>query len=316
MLVDINDTTISTADIIVVDEIDPQDPSYPEIDVSKVNEAGKTYNIFTISEGKTILCYTITGAGEGGNPTIVIENQSIWKATLKNGIANIATYSGIDFELKNNASIIIDLTDNPDQILRTTIYMPNSIYNTYYADHPCITVKNYAGNQTESYVNVGELSNSCIVVSNSLSDETYKTTNFYIIPNESASLGVTGIPAYNLAVTRDGVDVTESTLLYAGDTVKITATPAEGATFAQGTTFAWFVNEKKVECTEESYEITFGQDIAVATNSILCLAGYNGEYATVQTTLTAVENTVVLYNNTSDTTAASLSYKQRFIRNY
>ena len=328
LLVDINRTTISTANIYIVDEVltDETSTSYPEIDVSKVNEKGKTYYIYTKNEKtkeyNSSPCYTITGSGEEvGEPTINIDS-SVTTVTLKNtsssssGIANIIAASRVGFKLEDNTSIIIDLTDGQSQIGGTTIYMPDSGYNSYYAEHSCVTVKEATGTLTTSFSVYTEnsLSNSYIVVTDSSDDGNYKTTNFYIIPSATASLGVTGIPTYNLAVTRDGVDVTESTLLYARDTVKITATPAREA-FEQGTTFAWFVNGKQVECTEESYEITFGQDNVGVTNSILCLAGYNGKYATAQTTLTAVENTVVLYNNTSTPTEeipagtpASLSY--------
>ena len=152
----------------------------------------------------------------------------------------------------------------------------STTYNSYYVENPCVTVKNFSTPQTSFSVFVEQsLSNSYSVVTNSSDDETYKTTNFYIIPGYATGVSVEGIPNYSLAVTRDGVDVTTGALLYAGDTVVITATPAEGGAFAEGTTFAWFINGKKVESTENSYKITFGQDNVGVTNSILCLAGYN-----------------------------------------
>ena len=306
VLTAINKTTISTADIIMVDEIDLQNPSYPEIDVSKVNEAGKTYQIFTSSDVEQIPFYRISGAGEGCNPTINI-HSSVTTVTLKNslsssgisGVANIVVAERPNFVLEDNTSVIIDLTDS-QQILATTIYMPDSTYNKYYAEHPCVTVKNTTGSQTEFDVNLGDdaLNNSCIVVSNSSSDETYKTTKFYIIPSYATGVSTTGIPNYSLAVTKDGVDVTKGTLLYAGDTVVIAATP-NGDTFANGTTFAWFVNGEKVEANEvdpKSCTVQFGvTGNSGVNNSIICLAGYNGEYATAGTTLTAVEQTALLY---------------------
>ena len=306
VLTAINKTTISTADIIMVDEIDLQNPSYPEIDVSKVNEAGKTYQIFTSSDVEQIPFYRISGAGEGCNPTINI-HSSVTTVTLKNslsssgisGVANIVVAGRPNFVLEDNTSVIIDLTDS-QQILATTIYMPDSTYNKYYAEHPCVTVKNTTGSQTEFDVKLGDdaLNNSCIVVSNSSSDETYKTTNFYIIPSYATGVSTTGIPNYSLAVTKDGVDVTKGTLLYAGDTVVIAATP-NGDTFANGTTFAWFVNGEKVEANEvdpKSCTVQFGvTGNSGVDNRIICLVGYNGEYATVQTTLTAVEQTALLY---------------------
>ena len=245
LLADIKDPTISKADIYdiyMVDEIDPQNPSYPEIDVSKVNEAGKTYCIYTKSEKtqeyNSTPCYTITGAAVEGDEPIIDINSSVRTVTLKNslsssgisGRAKIVSAGRPGFVLKDNTSVFIDLTDENNKIAGTTICMPDSTYNKYYAEHPCVTVKNTTGSQTEFDVKLGDdaLNNSCIVVSNSSSDETYKTTNFYIIPSSTTGLSATGIPNYSLAVTRDGVDVTTGALLYAGDTVVITATPAEG----------------------------------------------------------------------------------------
>ena len=306
VLTAINKTTISTANIIMVDKLDLQNPSYPEIDVSKVNEAGKTYQIFTSSDVEQIPFYRISGAGEGCNPTINI-HSSVTTVTLKNslsssgisGVANIVVAGRPNFVLEDNTSVIIDLTDS-QQILATTIYMPDSTYNKYYAEHPCVTVKNTTGSQTEFDVNLGDdaLNNSCIVVSNSSSDETYKTTKFYIIPSYATGVSTTGIPNYSLAVTKGGVPVTDNTKFYAGDTVEIKATP-NGDTFANGTTFAWFVNGEQVEANEvdpKSCTVQFGvTGNSGVNNSIICLAGYNGEYATVQTTLTAAEQTALLY---------------------
>lgn len=325
LLVDINRTTISTANIYIVDEVltDETSTSYPEIDVSKVNATGKTYCIYTKSEKtqeyNSTPCYTITGAAVEGDEPIINIDSSVTTVTLKNsqsssgisGRAKIVSEGRPSFVLKDNTSVFIDLTDSQNKIAGTTICMPlgSTTFDSYYVENPCVTVKNLSTTQKSFIVYVEQsLSNSYSVVTNSSDDETYKTTNFYIIPSYATGVSVEGIPNYSLAVTRDGVDVTTGALLYAGDTVVITATPAEGGAFAEGTTFAWFINGKKVESTENSYKITFGQDNVGVTNSILCLVGYNGGYATAGIDLTAQENTVVLYNNTSDTTKPALSY--------
>ena len=312
----VNRTTISTANIYIVDEVltDETSTSYPEIDVSKVNATGKTYCIYTKSEKtqeyNSTPCYTITGAGEKvGEPTIDI-NSSVRTVTLKNslsssgisGRAKIVSEGRPEFVLKDNTSVFIDLTDENNQIAGTTICMPlgSTTFDSYYVENPCVTVKNLSTTQTSFSVFVEQsLSNSYSVVTNSSDDGTHKTTNFYIIPSYSAGVSTTGIPNYSLAVTKDGVDVTKGTLLYAGDTVVITATPEAGATFAQDTTFAWFVNGEQVEANKDdpkscSIRIGVTGDSGV-NNSIICLAGYNREYATVQTTLTAVEQTALLY---------------------
>lgn len=324
LLVDINRTTISTANIYIVDEVltDETSTSYPEIDVSKVNEKGKTYCIYTKSEktqeyNKTP-CYTITGAAvKGGEPTIDIE-RSVTTVTLKNsqssseisGSAKIVALGSPEFVLKDNTSVFIDLTDENNQIAYTTICMPpdSTTFNSYYVENPCVTVKNHSTTQTIFSVSLEEkFSNSYSVVTNSSDNGTYKTTNFYIMPSYTAELPVTGIPKYRLVVTKGG-NPTESTQFFVGDTVTITATSeSEDGSFANGTTFAWFINGEQRDCTAQSYEITFG-DNAEASNTIICLVGYNGQYATAGINLSAQEKPIVLYNNTLDKTKPALSY--------
>ncbi|MGN0736800.1 hypothetical protein [Treponema porcinum] len=305
LLDDINSTTISTANIYLVDEATAINSL--EIDISKIksniernifaqNENGGMYQVYSVNLDNDLVP-TITLCNDVNFVTLTSISDTFKKANL------IYTQTEqIYCTLKKDTSIIID---NPTT---DKIKIENTEYNSYYAEHPCVTVKNSSYDELTVSVDK-DLENTYTVVTKTSTDGADTITEYYIIPSATASSGVTGIPAYSLAVTRDGVDVTTSTLLYAGDTVVITAAPAaEGGAFAQGTTFAWFVNRKKVECTNQYYEITFGQDDVGVTNSILCLAGYNGKYATAETTLTAVENTVVLYNNTADTAKPALSY--------
>ena len=310
----VNKTTISTANIYIVDEATTGVAiTYPEIeiDVSKVNEKGKTYFIYTKNANQGYSpSYMITGAGGDVGEPIIDINSSVRTVTLKNsssssgisGRAKIVSEGRPSFVLKDNTSVFIDLTDENNQIAGTTICMPlgSTTFDSYYVENPCVTVKNLSITQKSFIVYVEQsLSNSYSVVTNSSDDETYKTTNFYIIPSYATGVSVEGIPNYSLAVTRDGVDVTTGALLYANDTVVITATPAAEATFAQDTTFAWFVNGKQVEANKDnpqSCSIQFGvTEGSGVDNRIICLVGYNGEYATVQTTLTAVEQTALLY---------------------
>ena len=316
----VNKTTISTANIYIVDEVltNETSTSYPEIDVSKVNATGKTYCIYTKNANQGyFLSYMITGSGEEVGEPIIDINSSVTTVTLKNsqsssgisGRAKIVSEGRPSFVLKDNTSVFIDLTDENNQIAGTTICMPlgSTTFDSYYVENPCVTVKNLSITQKSFIVYVEQsLSNSYSVVTNSSDDETYKTTNFYIIPSYATGVSVEGIPNYSLAVTtKDGQSVTDDTPLYAGDTVEIKATP-EGS-FADGTTFAWFINGEKIDCIAQSYEITFGVN-AEASNTIICLAGYNRGYATAGINLTAQEKPIVLYNNTSDKTKPALSY--------
>lgn len=319
VLVAVNKTTISEAIIYIVDEATTGVAiTYPEIeiDVSKVNEKGKTYFIYTKNTNQGYSpSYMITGAGgDVGEPLIDI-NSSVRTVTLKNsssssGRAKIVSAGRPGFVLKDNTSVFIDLTDENNQIACTTICMPlgSTTFDSYYVENPCVTVKNLSTTQTSFSVSVEpSLSNSYSVVTNSSDDETYKTTNFYIIPGYATGVSVEGIPNYSLVATKGG-NPTESTQFFVGDTVTITATSeSEDGSFANGTTFAWFINGEKIDCTAQSYEITFGVN-AEASNTIICLVGYNGQYATAGINLSAKEKPIVLYNNTSDKTKPALSY--------
>lgn len=318
----VNKTTISTANIYIVDEVltNETSTSYPEIDVSKVNATGKTYCIYTKNAKQGyFLSYMITGSGEEVGEPIIDINSSVTTVTLKNsqsssgisGRAKIVSEGRPSFVLKDNTSVFIDLTDENNQIAGTTICMPlgSTTFDSYYVENPCVTVKNLSITQKSFIVYVEQsLSNSYSVVTNSSDDETYKTTNFYIIPSYATGVSVEGIPNYSLAVTtKDGQSVTN---LYVGDKVKITATP-EGS-FANDTSFTWFINGKQYgDSTTDSWcEITIGakENNTGTNNTIICLVKYGEEFATRTISLTAQEKPIVLYNNTSDTTKPALSY--------
>ena len=310
VLAAIKDTTISTANIYMVDSLDDTlTITYPEIDVSKVNATGKTYKIYTKNKDSGSYetpCYTITGAAvEGGEPTIVIDS-SVRTVTLKNsqsssGRAKIVALENPEFVLKDNTSVFIDLTDVQYTITDTTICMPDSTYNSYYAEHPCVTCVT-KDNPNFQVVLERQLSTSYSVVTKSSDDEINKTktTYFYIMPSDTAGLSATGIPNYSLAVTKYGESVT-SDQLYAGDTVKITATPEQGL-FAEGTSFTWFLNGKQYgnSTTEPWCEITIGaEDNNTDTNNtIICFVKYGEEFATRKTDLNNIRDvTTLLYNN-------------------
>ena len=307
-------------------DIDTLTITYPEIDVSKVNEKGKTYCIYTKDIKQPEIynstpCYTITGAAvKGGEPTIYIDS-SVTTVTLKNsqsssgvsGRAKIVALERPEFVLKDNTSVFIDLTVGQYEIAETTIYMPDSTYNSYYAEHPCVTVKDGLTPLTSFKVFVEEpLSNLYSVVTTSSDDEIHKTktTYFYIMPSDTAGLSVAGIPDYSLAVTKYGESVT-SDQLYAGDTVKITATPEQGL-FAEGTSFTWFLNGKQYgnSTTEPWCEITIGaEDNNTDTNNtIICFVKYGAGYATRKTDLNNIRDVLtLLYTNSTSYNALAYS---------
>ena len=300
VLAAIKDTTISTANIIMVDSLAADGTTiYPEIDVSKVNATGVWYEISVLtSEGGQKHCYSIKDEDGDGNPTIYTEVDTV---NLKDSSAagkpvdvrNIVELTQLQLSLKNNTSVAIKFE------VRGPVILDEIDSFDYYSTHPFMTAEYqisdlYLSSNLASYT----------TASKTTIDSKYE---YYILPAVQANPIINGF-AYDLVVAKDGLSV-KDTPLYAGDTVTITATSkSEGGSFADGTTFAWFINGKKTDCTAQSYTIKFGEGDAVAENTIICLVGYNGEYSTKSIDLNAQENTVVLYNNTSDTTKPALSY--------
>lgn len=295
----IKDTTISTANIIMVDSLAADGTTiYPEIDVSKVNATGVWYKISVLtSEGGQKHCYSIKDEDGDGNPTIYTEVDTV---NLKDSSAagkpvdvrNIVELTQLQLSLKNNTSVAIKFE------VRGPVILDEIDSFDYYSTHPFMTAEYqisdlYLSSNLASYT----------TASKTTIDSKYE---YYILPAVQAYPTIQGF-AYDLVATKNGLSV-KDTPLYAGDTVTITATSkSEGGSFADGTTFAWFINGEKIDCTAQSYEITFGVN-AEASNTIICLVGYNGEYSTKSIDLNAQENTVVLYNNTSDTAKSALSY--------
>ncbi len=301
VLAAIKDTTISTANIIMVDSLaaDGRTTIYPEIDVSKVNATGVWYEISVLtSEGGQKHCYSIKDEDGDGNPTIYTEVGTV---NLKDSSAagkpvdvrNIVELKELHLSLKNNTSVAIKF------VVQGSVILDEIDSFDYYSTHPFMTAEYqisdlYLSSNLASYT----------TASKTTIDSKYE---YYILPAVQANPIINGF-AYDLVVTKDGLSVTD-TPLYAGDTVTITATSkSEGGSFADGTTFVWFINGKRTDCTDQSYTIKFGEGDAVAENTIICLVGYNGEYSTKSIDLNAQENTVVLYNNTSDTNKPVLSY--------
>ena len=296
----VNRTTISTANIYMVDSLDSTTLTitYPEIDVSKVNATGKTYNIYTKNETQEYSpSYTITGAAvEGGNPTINTEVDTI---NLKDSSAaektiDVCNYSGLEqlsLSLKDSTSVVIDF--------RASVILDKIDSFDYYSTHPFMTAK----------YPIPSLELSSTLASYTTASKTISASKYeyYILPAVQANPIINGF-AYDLVVTKDDKTVTD-TQFYVGDTVTITATSkSEGGSFADGTSFAWFINGKRTDCTDQSYTIKFGEGDAVAENTIICLVGYNKEYLTKSIKLTAQEKTIVLYNKTSYTNKPALSY--------
>ena len=302
LLEDIDGTTISTANIIIVDSLAADGKIiYPEIDVSKVNATGVCYEISVLtSEGKVTHCYSIKDEDGDGNPIIDTEVNIIKLKDSSAAGKAVDVYNNSDIKLQE---LQLSLKNNTSVAIKFEVHGPVILDKIdsfdYYSTHPFMTADVVIDNLILS----STLAESYTTASKTISENEYE---YYILPAVKEEPTINGF-AYDLVATKNDLSV-KDTPLYAGDTVTITATSeSEGGSFADGTTFAWFINGEKIDCTAQSYEITFGVN-AEASNTIICLVGYNGEYSTKSIDLNAQENTVVLYNNTSDTTKPALSY--------
>ncbi|MCI7108927.1 MAG: hypothetical protein MR978_01940, partial [Spirochaetia bacterium] len=240
VLAAIKDTTISTANIIMVDSLaaDGRTTIYPEIDVSKVNATGVWYEISVLtSEGGQKHCYSIKDEDGDGNPTIYTEVGTV---NLKDSSAagkpvdvrNIVELTQLQLSLKNNTSVAIKF------VVQGSVILDEIDSFDYYSTHPFMTAEYqisdlYLSSNLASYT----------TASKTTIDSKYE---YYILPAVQAYPTIQGIE-YGLVVTKNDQPVT-GTQFYVGDTVTITATSkSEGGSFADGTTFAWFINGKKTD---------------------------------------------------------------------
>ena len=303
VLAAIKDTTISTANIIMVDSLaaDGRTTIYPEIDVSKVNATGVCYEISVINpKGGVTYCYSIKDEDGDGNLDIYTEAGTInlTDSSAAGKIVDVYDASNslkeLHLSLKNKASVaihfpVIIILDNIDSV-------------DYYSTHPFMTAEDEIPDIWLS----STLETSYTTASKTISASEYE---YYILPAVQENPTINGI-AYNLVATKNGQLVTNP---YVGDKVTITATSeSEDGSFTEGTSFTWFINGKQYgdSSTEPWCEITIGAEgnNTDTYNTIICLVGYEGEYSTKSIVLTAQEKTIVLYNKTSYTNKPALSY--------
>ena len=302
VLAAIKDTTISTANIIMVDSLAADGTTiYPEIDVSKINATGICYDISVINpKGGVTYCYSIKDEDGDGNLDIYTEADTInlTDSSAAGKIVDVYDASNslkeLHLSLKNNASVaihfpVIIILDNIDSV-------------DYYSTHPFMTAEDEIPDIWLS----STLETSYTTASKTISASEYE---YYILPAVQENPTINGI-AYNLVATKNGQLVTNP---YVGDKVTITATSeSEDGSFTEGTSFTWFINGKQYgdSTTEPWCEITIGAEgnNTDTYNTIICLVGYEGEYSTKSIVLTAQEKTIVLYNKTSYTNKPALSY--------
>ena len=302
VLAAIKDTTISTANIIMVDSLAADGTIiYPEIDVLKVNATGICYDISVINpKGGVTYCYSIKDEDGDGNLDIYTEAGTInlTDSSAAGKIVDVYDASNslkeLHLSLKNKASVaihfpVIIILDNIDSV-------------DYYSKYPFMTAEDEIPDIWLS----STLETSYTTASKTISASEYE---YYILPAVQENPTINGI-AYNLVATKNGQLVTNP---YVGDKVTITATSeSEDGSFTEGTSFTWFINGKQYgdSTTEPWCEITIGAEgnNTDTYNTIICLVGYEGEYSTKSIVLTAQEKTIVLYNKTSYTNKPALSY--------
>lgn len=282
-------STTDTVKIIMTDG------KVPQINLSSLAESTKTYTIF---DRTNTLLYAVD-TSDGADPTVTFCNEELsltgveqdaLKAVIVNGSSDVASVPTLSLTLEGNTSVSI-----ADGAVRS-IVPSNSTFSTYYASQPFVEITGVSANGSSVTVEFGSDSPRTDYSIMKKTDTENTTVSYFIVPNEDASLGVEGLPEYSVAATLNGAAVTEGTLLYAGDTVTLTATPTDGGAFADGTTFSWFVNGEKQAGETDTLDITFGQGDTNVENTVLCVASYKEGCASKTLTLYAQEQTVMLYS--------------------
>lgn len=292
--------TVATVNLKFVDDILNQ--TCPQIDVSKLQN--KTYNLFN----KDTLIYSISKDIETG--INISENKENYKINLIDSVKLAAGGNTVvNYDGGNTLHLILGggVSVKAPEVSGVIIYANE--YNDYYAitKNPLVisssdlTVTLNDGNGSENFT-----------ILKKESTEEVGCYNYYFVKLNDISVSLSDIPVFTIVDKTDLLEISGKTY-YAGDTVTLKAKANASASFADGTTFIWYVNGIEQTSTIDELSLTFGKGNTALNNSVLCIACYNGEYRSVAVDinaieLNAIERVALLYSTNPDhTTTASFS---------
>lgn len=294
--------TVATVNLKFVDFVDFVDDILnqpcPQIDVSKLQN--KTYNLFN----KDTLIYSISKDIETG--INISENNENYKINLiDSGKLAAGENTVVNYNGGNTLHLILGggVSVKAPEVSGVIIYANE--YNDYYAitKNPLVI----SSSDLRVMLNDGEGSENFTILKKASTEEG-GGYNYYFakVNGTSVSLSSNDIPGFTIVDNTDSLEVSGKTY-YAGDTVTLKVNAS--ASFADGTTFIWYVNGKQQTTTTDELSLTFGKGDTASNNSVLCIASYNGEYRSVAVDIKAIEQVALLYSTypSCNTKTASFS---------
>lgn len=299
-LLERNDTVAT----VIMNFVDISDTTYPQIDVSKLQNKTyvirKIYNTDLYKISKDLETgINITSVAEGGsidsNYTISLIDSTKTTAD-SNTVVNITNGRSIKLSLGGGVTVKTSEGVTDIDIIETEYKESYSITNQPLLIVPSsanATVKLNSNNTTNGFELLGK------------TDGDNKNYYFVKVGGGSISVSSDAIPDFNIVDNADSTLANEKTY-YVSDTVTLKAQPADGNNFAEGTTFIWYLNGNQQSSKTAELTLTFGTGETTINNKVLCIAcSDKGEYKSVASEFKAVEHVALLYSTTGSETRAS-----------
>ena len=280
-----------TVETVKLNFVDIDNDTYPQIDVSKLQN--KTYeinhsngdNIYTISKNSET-GITVTSLAPSYTISFIdstkIEDLSTTTVTINPEvkILKLSLGGGVTVKALNATSVLL--------------------CNTEYIDSYAITKNPFVTVNSATTVSLSSEVTTFDVVSKT--DGSNK--NWYLAYVGGVDLTLANsIPDFTIVDSSDldSTDVSGNSY-YAGDSVTLKASPV--SSFGAGTTFIWYVNGIEQTSETDSLSLTFGQGDTDVNNKIMCIACLNDEYKSVLAEIKAVEQIALLYSVVEGSTYA------------
>ena len=292
-LLERNDTVAT----VIMNFVDISDTTYPQIDVSKLQNKTyvirKIYNtdLYKISKNlKTGI--NITSVAEGGsidsNYTISLIDSTKTTAD-SNTVVNIT--NGRSIKLSLGGGVTVKTSEDAE------IDIIENEYNESYSitNQPLLIVPSSAkvtlnsNKPTEGFELLGKTDNK-------------GNMNYYFVKVGSAGISIieATVPDFSIVDATDSILSSEKTY-YIGDTVTLKAKPDGDFIYDEGTTFMWYVNGKEQDSsTTDTFELTFGKGDTAENNKIMCIACASGEYKSFVSEIIPIDRVALLYDTCSN----------------
>lgn len=292
-LLERNDTVAT----VIMNFVDISDTTYPQIDVSKLQN--KTYvirkiyntdlykiskdletgiNITSVAEGGSIDSnYTIslidsTKTTADSNTVVNITNGRSIKLSLGGGVTvKTSEVAEIDI-IENEYNESYSITNQP------LLIVPSSAKVTLNSNKP-----------TEGFELLGKTDNE-------------GNMNYYFVKVGSAGISIieATVPDFSIVDATDSILSSKKTY-YIGDTVTLKAKPDGDFIYDEGTTFMWYVNGKEQDSsTTDTFKLTFGKGDTAENNKIMCIACASGEYKSFVSEIIPIDRVALLYDTCSN----------------